>query len=212
MKTKEVTVQSGGTRTVRVSAQGNQQCSALTMGKKCQSWAIRGGAVCNKHGGSIKVVKQKAAVRAELSQWVMGDSTEDPGEVLLRLVTQSARRATLYALLLQRAYEGDASLPSGVQALIGGTFSATAQGDVYQTGEQIRGLVQLEAQERDRCANFATKAIAAGLAERQVRLHEKQGTLIIEAITAALDAAGLTGAARVRAQNAAADRLESITA
>jgi hypothetical protein len=28
---------------------------------------------------------------------------------------------------------------------------------------------QLEAQERDRCANFATKAVAAGLAERTVR-------------------------------------------
>ena len=34
------------------------------------------------------------------------------------------------------------------------------------TGEAIRGLADLEAKERERCANFASKAVAAGLAER----------------------------------------------
>jgi hypothetical protein len=43
---------------------------------------------------------------------------------------------------------------------------------VYVTSEAVRGLADLEAKERERCANFATKAIAAGLAERTVRVAE----------------------------------------
>jgi hypothetical protein len=39
---------------------------------------------------------------------------------------------------------------------------------------------QLEAKERDRCANFASKAVAVGLAERTVRIAERQGQLIVE--------------------------------
>src|SRR5215216_1982224 len=35
----------------------------------------------------------------------LGDSTVDPGEVLLRLVTQSAARAGMHAQLLEEAYE-----------------------------------------------------------------------------------------------------------
>src|SRR5512133_2061963 len=56
----------------------------------------------------------------------------------------------------------------------------------YKAGEYIRGLAQLEAQERDRCANFATKAVAAGLAERTVRVAERQGQLMVEMVQTAL--------------------------
>ena len=49
----------------------------------------------------------------------------------------------------------------------------------YKACEYIRGLAQLEPQERDRCANFATKAVAAGPAERTVRIAERQGQLIV---------------------------------
>ena len=48
------------------------------------------------------------------------------------------------------------------------------------------GLADLEAKERDRCANFATKAIAAGLAERTVPVAERQGQLMVEMVQAAL--------------------------
>ncbi len=62
------------------------------------------------HGVSLsrrgaQQVKAKAAVRAELIGWGLGDATVDPGEVLLRLVTQSAARAERYAMLLEEAYE-----------------------------------------------------------------------------------------------------------
>src|SRR5215217_2261878 len=55
--------------------------------------------------GSNPHVASKAAVRAEVWSWGLGDTTVDPGEVLLRLVTQSAARAERYAILLEEADE-----------------------------------------------------------------------------------------------------------
>jgi hypothetical protein len=74
----------------------------------------------------------------------------------------------------------------GVAALVGNTYGAAKDVGVYVTGEAIRGLADLEAKERERCANFATKAIAAGLAERTVRIAERQGRLMVEMVQAAL--------------------------
>ena len=71
-------------------------------------------------------------------------------------------------------------------------MSATATGaakDVgvyYVTGEAIRGFADLEAKERERCANFATKAVAAGVAEHTVRVAERQGQLMVKMAQAAL--------------------------
>jgi len=72
----------------------------------------------------------------------------------------------------------------GVSALIGHTYAADKDGGVFATGEAIRGLVQLEAQERDRAAGMAAKAVAAGLATRQVELAERQGALVADLIRA----------------------------
>jgi hypothetical protein len=83
------------------------QCKATARtGNRCKNKAIPGGTVCRFHGGASPHVASKAAVRAEVFNWGLGDSTVDPGEVLLRLVTQSAARAERYAMLLEEeAYE-----------------------------------------------------------------------------------------------------------
>lgn len=163
-------------------------------GEPCGKWAIAGATVCYKHGGGAKQVRSKAIVRADLLQWGLNDTTEDPGEVLLRLVTQASRRAALYADLLERQYQAAAhsstadmaDLPIGVAALIGFKYSSDNTGKLYEVEEAIRGLVQLEAQERDRCAKFAKTALDAGIAERQVRLAERQGELIAAVLRAVL--------------------------
>jgi hypothetical protein len=197
------------------------RCKATSKqtGKQCKNWAIKGGEVCRKHGGGAPAVKAKAAIRAEVLNWGLGDSHVDPGEVLLRLVTQSAARAERYAILLEEAYEAaerlkhahDAGMQieapgderadtaetarrdldrifntGGVAALVGNTYGAAKDVGVYVTGEAIRGLADLEAKERERCANFASKAVAAGLAERTVRIAERQGQLMVEMVQAAL--------------------------
>jgi hypothetical protein len=197
------------------------QCQAISKqtGQRCKRKAIPGGTVCRWHGGAASQVKVKAAIRAEVMNWGLGDSTVDPGEVLLRLVTQSAARAEHYSRLLQEAFEAaerlkqahDAGAPieapgdeladtadtarrdldrsfntGGVAALVGNTYGAAKDVGVYVTGEAIRGLADLEAKERERCASFATKAVAAGLAERTVRVAERQGQLMVEMVQAAL--------------------------
>jgi hypothetical protein len=175
--------------------------------------------VCRFHGGASPHVASKAAVRAGVMSWGLGDSHVDPGEVLLRLVTQSVAPAEMYARLLQEAFDaaerlkqaheagqnvealGDENADTaetarrdldrifntgGVAALVGNTYGAAKDVGVYVTGEAIRGLADLQAKERERCANFATKAIAAGLAERTVRVAERQGQLMVEMVQAAL--------------------------
>jgi hypothetical protein len=79
----------------------------------------------------------------------------------------------------------------GLSALIGHTYSASQSGSIYATGEAIRGLAKLESDERDRCANFARLALAAGIAERTVRLAEAQAQMLSSLLKAALQDAGL---------------------
>lgn len=212
--------------------------------RPCPQLPRAGATVCHTHGGSAPQVKSRALVRRELDSWGLGDFTVDPGVILLRLVSQSAARAELYATLLAEAYDAAERLKEahdatdlvetpegedetaatqtaradldrifttgGVAALIGNTYSASNAGSVYATGEAIRGLAKLEADERDRCAGFAAKAVAAGLAERVVRLAEKEAAMVIAAVDAALDAAGIPVSERGPAKRAAARHLQAV--
>lgn len=183
-------------------------------GEPCARYPRKGSAVCDTHGGAAPQVKSRAAVRAELLSWGLAGHAElaDPGETLLRLVTQSAARCEMYARYLAEAVDAAERLQrSGVApesdlleaetarldlervfnagpvaALIGHTYAGTQTSGVIATGEKIRGLAELEAQERDRCANFAAKAVAAGLAERMVRASEQMAALTAAAVERAM--------------------------
>jgi hypothetical protein len=146
--------------------------------KLCNAPAVKGTEKCPSHAGkSLAKAKAEGAVRAEVMAWGLGDATVDPGEVLLRLVTQSAARAEMYANAIAELvddHDGDLR-----KALTGDTYTVTEDGDSAKTGEYIRAMARLEAEERDRCAAMATKAIAAGLAERQVRIAERQAAQVL---------------------------------
>jgi hypothetical protein len=176
-----------------------------------------------------------ANVRAELANWTLGDPVDDPAETLLRLITQSRMRAEFYAALLQQAYDAAERMaevaPSdrglaedlqrdldnvlqagGVAALIGKTYGAAGKdGDIYATGEAIRGLAKLEADERDRCANFCRLAIAAGIAERLVKVAEQLAATIMQVLVGALDDAEVTGDQRQAVVASAGRRLALVS-
>lgn len=157
------------------------------------------------HSGKTgKRAKAQGAVVVELSRWGLTDAKVDPAETLLRLLAQSRRRADLYAGLLQQAFDGDPDFPAelggaGVAALIGHKYDLTRDGDPVAVAEAVRGLVELEAAERDRCARFAKLALDAGIAERQVRIAESQGALLASAMRYLLRELGLTDDQAVRA-------------
>jgi len=159
------------------------QCKAISKqtGQRCKRKALPGGEVCRYHGGAAGQVKAKAAIRVEVMNWGLGDSHVDPGEVLLRLVTQSAARAQRYASELEALIDEE-----GLAAAMVDELEIPTNHGGYKAGEYIRGLAQLEAQERDRCAGFAMKAVAAGLAKRTVRVAERQGQLMVQMVQAAL--------------------------
>lgn len=172
----------------------------------CKAWAIRGGTVCVKHGGMRPDVKANALIRAEVLAWRLGDAVDDPGDTLLRLITQSRMRADAYSDELEKLASESEDMRD---ALIGESWVSTDE-TTYKAGEYIRGLAQIEAQERDRLAGFCTKAIAAGLAERVVRLAEKQAAMAQAALLAGLDAAGINGEQRRAVLAGAAKHLRSV--
>ena len=144
--------------------------------------------MCPSHGGNAPQVRRRAAVRAELESWGLDAVTVDPGETLLRLLSQSAARAERYAAALQRLVD-----EQGLEgALVGDTLVIDNEGTSRKVGEYVRGLAQIESQERDRAANFAQLAIKAGLAERQVRVAERQTELVEQALAATLSDLGMS--------------------
>jgi hypothetical protein len=217
-------------------------------GEPCGANVIAGTTGCWRHAGkSMARAKAEGAVVLELRRWGLDGHTElrDAGEVLLKLVTQSAARVEMYSRLLAEAFEAAEQLrqahaaagllladpeaevapgrdgepeeigehpalaaarlavdrvfaTGGVAALVGYRFDADRWGRVFAVDEGIRGLARLEAEERDRCAGFAAKAVAAGLAERQVRLAERQGQQMWAVFARVLDALGLSEEQRAR--------------
>jgi hypothetical protein len=162
----------------------SQDCTAHKKdGTPCAKRAIIGGRVCRAHGGALPGVKAKAMVRAQIMRWGLDAEPQDPGELLLQLVAQSAARVVEYARQLEEfVAEKEAQGIPLRNALIGEIWSNTTEGVPEKVGEALRGFVQAEASERDRCAAFCKTAIAAGLAERQVRLAEAQGAMLADVL------------------------------
>lgn len=156
-------------------------------GDPCLGWRVAGADKCRKHLFNPDA-RAKAAVRAEVLGWGLGSADVDPNETLLRLLSQSSARAQRYAAEIETLA---ADSPNLREALVGETWIGQEDGAAYKAGEYIRGLAQLEAQERDRCANFCRIAIAAGLARRQVELAEEQGRLIADVLRKVLADPGL---------------------
>jgi hypothetical protein len=172
------------------------RCSKLRQRDRqpCRAFAVRGSdpPACRKHLGKSRAgLRAEEAVRQSVLRWGLGDTKVDPGELLLRLVSQSAVRADAYAAELARIVaDKDGDLR---KALTGDTYTATAEGDPIKTGEYVRAITKLEAEERDRAGSLAAKAVAAGLAERQVRAAERYAQMAAEFVNAVLGDLGLAG-------------------
>lgn len=190
-------------------------------GGLCAANNIEGTTSCAKHAGIKKQLhKARGAVVMELRQWGLDhDELANPSEIMLRLLTQSAARVQLYSRYLAEATAAAERLaalgPEGtpqhdllaaetarldlervfsagpVAALIGHTYAGTQTSGVIATGERIRGLAELEAQERDRCMEFAFKAKRAEVGDHLIRMSEQMAGMTAAAMEAFATRRGL---------------------
>lgn len=178
---------------------------------QCGRYPMPGSRYCKNHAGNGQA-RAMAAVRVELARWTLNTDDIDPAKTLLQLLAQSRRRVDDYAERLAHLVDehgGDIA-----EAMVSESYVMNDQGHLQKVGEYIRGLATLEAQERDRCANFARLAIGAGIAERQVRIAEQQGAMMATFMRAVLgdEALGLTAEQRAAAPAVMARHLQALPA
>ncbi|WP_188188008.1 hypothetical protein [Nonomuraea sp. SYSU D8015] len=161
-------------------------------GGVCHGAAISGLDACRMHAGQRADVAR--AKGEALSAWRANPGRQDvsPSEAVMAMLQMSWARVHVYAGLLERQVAAaDPPRPGGVgqgAGLVGHTFSASPSVGVYESGEAVRALAKLEAEERDRCVRYAKVAHDMGIADREIRLAEAQGALIAGVIGRVLDA------------------------
>lgn len=184
---------------------------------ECHGVAITGTDACRMHAGvSLEVAKAQGQARITAFNALGAQPGMQPGVVVLAALHMSWLRAHLYARLLEEQVGAQAEEPvggwgesqraedghpvgvggqpsaAGVAGLIGHQYSADKMAGIFASGEAVRALVTLEAQERDRAVRYAKTAHDMGIAEREVRLAEQQGELLATVIRNVLGDLDLT--------------------
>lgn len=156
------------------------------------------------HGGqSGEVLKAKGQAMTAWSA-LAGEPTVSSTDAVLGMLQVSWLRAHMLGDLLRQQVEavqgedaggGDPNIGKGA-GFIGHTHGASPSIGVYVTGEAVRGLTQLEAQERERCVKFAKTAHDMGIADAQVRILDDYASQVTGLINRILDGLELTPAQR----------------
>ena len=170
---------------------------------ECHGAAITGTDACRMHiGVPVAVARSQAQAAQAITAFsvLTGVPSLDPGHAVLGMLQMSWLRAHLYAGLLEDQMQAareeaelrgggfvdgaadDQPAAEGVAGLIGHTFAADKVAGIFASGEAVRALVQLEAQERDRAVRYAKTAHDMGIAEREVKLAESQGQLLASVV------------------------------
>jgi hypothetical protein len=106
----------------------------------------------------------------------------DPSEMLLRLMAQSYTKSVWLNDLIRIMVERE-----GIDALV----SEKTGKDGNPMGEEIRALVRMEQGERKQAGELALKAVAAGIAQRQVELAQREAQIMISCMTLFVKSMGL---------------------
>lgn len=145
-------------------------------------WRKDGATLCNRHLVDPKA-RAKAVLRAEVFT-VMGFRRSDVRTdvdliwVVQTMIDQALKRADGYAAEIERLV---AESPSLRDALVGDAY-----GEGGKTGEYIRGIARLEAEERDRAMGWAFKALAVGIEAKRADADSRHGELIAGVLRALL--------------------------
>lgn len=175
---------------------------------QCHAPAVKGLPTCRIHSGHKGAVA-KAKGQAVITAWTAigqprGGKQLDAGMAVLGMLQMTWLRAAAYGeLLRQQVVTGDLPEPDqdGLQAgeavgesgLIGYRYGAAGKdGHIYAVSEEVRALVSLEAQERDRVVKYAKTAHDMGISERLTGLAERWGDVVATRLTLILAGLELT--------------------
>jgi hypothetical protein len=172
---------------------------------RCHAAAVRGTDACTTHCGFTRDIA-KARGSAKITAWSsVGDATDtvDYRMAVLGVLQMTWLRLAAYSDLLRRqvvsegmATEPELFDPEGTvesTGLIGYKYGAAGKdGNIYAQSEEVRALVALESQERDRVVRYAKTAHDMGISDRLTGLAERWGDVVATRITLMLDALDLT--------------------
>lgn len=174
----------------------------------CHQAAVRGVDACYTHGGHrLDVLKAKGEARITAWTAIGKPATGQPldsGMAVLGVLQMTWLRLNAYSELLRQQVvteappepDQDGFDPEGdprASGLIGYKYGAAGKdGNIYAVSEEVRALVALEAQERDRVVKYAKTAHDMGISERLTNLAEKWGDVVATRITLILAALELS--------------------
>lgn len=149
--------------------------------EKAQAWANPADPTLPPVSAGTAAEKRAARVLAERLPGY-GDPAVRPvqfAEAYAHLVAVSCARAEFYGILLADAYERE-----GISALVGHKLDVDRFGDTHEVSEELRGLVRLEAEERDRAAKLIKDGVRLGIEAQKVDVMRSYGRTVVEALKA----------------------------
>lgn len=166
-----------------------------------------GAGFCKLHSGSGGIMADNGRallrnIKARQALQTLGIPYEiDPEDALLALVHEAAGNV---------AFLGGRVSELGFQ-LVGDVMSLTRNGDAVPTTEDVRSIVKLYNEERDRLAKYSKIALEAGIAARKVKLMEDQAAVVVAVLRAVVGRMDLTDGQRTEALTMIADELRSMS-
>jgi hypothetical protein len=168
-------------------------------GSPCGLYPVHGATVCHKHGGSIQRVKAAAAGRV---------AEQKARATFGRLADVSTPVTDPLTALFELAGHVNAwmkFLASRIEDLNHLSHDSVA-------GEQIEGEIQLWERALDRCNTVFGTAARLNIDQRLAAITQEQHAMVLRAVEAALDAAGVAPERRGPAKKAAAGHLRLVEA
>ncbi|MTD55704.1 hypothetical protein [Amycolatopsis pithecellobii] len=173
------------------------QCTATvrSTGQQCRKSAIAGAQVCRSHGGAARQVKAAAArnMLEQQARQLWAKTVHAPVNDPLSELAKLAGEVLAWKQLLKDK--------------IG---ELTTVGYRGMTSEQIKSEVVLYNTAVSQLTTVLTGIAKLNIDSRLAAISEKQAAVVIAALEAGLDAAGIDHSGRFRARQAAARHLELV--
>lgn len=189
-------------------------CSAhKSGGGECAAHPIEGSSVCRVHGGSAPAVRAAAQRRVELEAArrqlaTLGQPEAiDPAEALLQLIGWKYGEVKWLRARVQEVPEDDLTW-GRAQTDVG----VGPEGPIDKVTEKASPSVwwSLLREAENQLADYAARALRAGVDERKVRLAEQQGHMVHAVMMAIFNRLALTPAQWALANTAAPEELRRL--